>query len=68
MTRKQELEMYKRFAKEQLKKCLGISVPMTRIILLETGIKKDKVTDVLFEDNKTHKQYRTFLGYAEIID
>lgn len=68
MTRKQELEMYKRFAKEQLKNTLGIKVPMTRMILLESGMENGLVTYVMFEDRKTHKEYQTWIGYAEICE
>lgn len=62
MTRKQENELYKRFAKEQLKQWLGITVPMTRMILLESTLNNGVVTYVMFEDRKTGKQYQTWLA------
>lgn len=64
MTEKQEKRIYKRYAKEMLKKHTGVSVPMTRMILLESGWNNGP-NYVMFEDCKTGIQYQVTDRWAE---
>lgn len=68
MTQKQEYSMYKHYAKEMIKKHLGISIPMKRMVLLEGGAKYDIPDYVMIEDCKTGIEYQATDKWAEIYE
>lgn len=66
MTNKQEYSMYKHYAKEMIKKHMGVSIPMTKMVLLEGGRRGDIPHYVMIEDCRTGIQYQAWNDSAEI--